>query len=372
MLRDNWEQKVQELGLVFHHVHGQVYWDESAYYSLSPEQVDTIEDATNELDRLCRQAVNHVVSEKRFGGLGIPLDAMPLIEWSWKTRQPSLYGRMDLAYGGVGQPKLLEFNADTPTALLEASVIQWHWLQDRFPGADQFNSIHERLVSRWSKLKKTLTGRLYFAYVSDDAGEDVMTSTYLRETAELADIDTSGILIEDIGWSSDNCFVDLEGRTINSLFKLYPWEWLLEDQFGGHALTEYKRMNWIEPIWRMVLSNKGLLPLLWELYPGHPNLLEAYFDEPKSMSEYVRKPLQGREGAGVSVVTACEVVEAPNGSYGEPYIYQALAPTPIIDEKRPIIGSWVIDGAAAGIGIRESTGWITDNKATFVPHVIAE
>jgi glutathionylspermidine synthase len=36
-----------------------------------------------------------------------------------------LYGRFDLAYRGDGPPKLLEYNADTPTALFEAAVVQW-------------------------------------------------------------------------------------------------------------------------------------------------------------------------------------------------------------------------------------------------------
>jgi len=49
---------------------------------------------------------------------------------TWKEEPPALHGRVDLAYDGESTIKALEFNADTPTALLKAAVIQWYWLQD--------------------------------------------------------------------------------------------------------------------------------------------------------------------------------------------------------------------------------------------------
>jgi hypothetical protein len=35
-----------------------------------------------------------------------------------------------------------------------------------------------------------------------------------------------------------------------------------------------------------------------------------------------------------------------------------------------VLGSWVVDGNAAGLGIRESDGPVTDYWARFVPHYI--
>jgi glutathionylspermidine synthase len=71
-----------------------------------------------------------------------------LIEQSWNDDEKSLYGRFDLSWNGEGEPKMLEYNADTPTALLEASVVQWYWLQEVFRSTTSFNSIHERLIER--------------------------------------------------------------------------------------------------------------------------------------------------------------------------------------------------------------------------------
>ena len=88
---------------------------------------------------------------------------------------------------------------------------------------------------------------------------------------------------------------------IELAFKLYPWEWMFQDTFGANLSSAPTR--WIEPPWKAILSNKGILPLLWEMFPKHPNLLPAYFeDDPKAAmlgSSFVRKPLYSREGANV-------------------------------------------------------------------------
>ena len=201
----------------------------------------------------------------------LSLQAISRIESSWHEQAPTVYGRFDLAYDGANPPKLLEFNADTPTALLEAGVIQWFWLQDLFRNSDQFNSIHERLVDQWKHVAPWFSEPLYFACVEDECGEDLMTTTYLQETAEEAGIRTSSILMSEIGWDAGRSrFVDLAYKPIKSIFKLYPWEWMLQEPFGRHALDAYSHTQWIEPIWKMLLSNKQILCVLWRTLPGPP------------------------------------------------------------------------------------------------------
>ena len=156
--RAGWQKKVEEVGLAWHNTPDGPYWNESAYYEFSAREVDVIEAATNALHAMCLQAVQQVIDDKLYARMGIPEMAVPLIERSWEQEPPSLYGRFDFAYDGVNPPKLLEYNADTPTALLEAAVVQWYWLQDAFPHKDQFNSLHERLVALWKYLKPYLPG----------------------------------------------------------------------------------------------------------------------------------------------------------------------------------------------------------------------
>jgi glutathionylspermidine synthase len=367
--RPNWEQIVENQGLIYHHTNGGVYWNESAYYAFSSREVDEIEAATNEIQRLSLEAGQRIIDDKRFADFGIPDRAADAIVRAWNDEPPAIYGRLDLAYDGNHPPKLLEYNADTPTALLEAAVVQWYWLQDCQKGADQFNSIHERLVAKWRELKDYTASPLYFAAAEDVQAEDLMTTTYLRETAQEAGLDTAALLMKDIGWDEDaGTFVDLDNHAIRSIFKLYPWEWLLHEPFADHLLDTLLTTQWIEPIWKMLWSNKALLAVLWELYPNHPNLLPAYLDGPRDLTRYVRKPKLAREGANITLVGDTTI--ETGGDYGEEgFVYQALAPVPVVDGNFAVIGSWLVDGQASGMGIRESDGPITTNLSRFVPHM---
>ena len=136
-----------------------------------------------------------------FGLFLIPKEFEERVIRSWEEQEPSIYGRFDLAYDGTGAPKLLEYNADTPTALLEASVIQWFWLKDVDERGDQFNSIHERLIEAWQALRQHDERPIHFA-AQEGIVEDYVTVEYLRDTAMQAGFDTQYLDVEQIGWDA--------------------------------------------------------------------------------------------------------------------------------------------------------------------------
>ena len=366
--RDGWQSKVEQVGLVWH-TGQQPYWDESAYYEFTAKEVDTLEAATNELEKMSLAAVQHVIDNHLYARMGIPPVAVPLIEKSWEAEPPALYGRFDLAYDGANPPKLLEYNADTPTSLLEAAVVQWYWLQDVFPEHDQFNSLHERLVALWKELVPYIPGR-HIDFCSMDDIEDGITVTYLQETARQAGLETSQFPVGEIGWDGSR-FVGPDDGALHCVFKLYPWEWMVTEEFGKHL--DGSGTMWIEPAWKMVLSNKGILPILWKLFPRHPNLLESYFDSPALLMSWVKKPLLGREGSNITLHEpgSDRQTEGPYGQEG--FIYQDYVKLQTFEGQHPVIGSWVIGheegNAAAGMGVRESTDPITTNTSRFVPHL---
>jgi len=367
--RQDWQAIVRKTGLTYNTLpDGSPYWDESAYWEFTSEEVDRIEAATAEIQKLALSAAEHILDRKRLAEMNIPAAAADRIRETWNGEPPSLYGRLDLAFDG-GQIKLLEYNADTPTALVEAAVTQWYWLQDCFPDADQFNSLHDRLVAKWRDLRPWLKQPVYFGH--DGSEEDFMTITYLRDTAEQAGFRTIPINMHDIGWEeAKKRFVDLERNPMESIFKLYPWEWMLAERFGSHALESMDGVRWVEPIWKMLWSNKALLAILWELNPGHELLLPAYLDGPRNLKDYVAKPLHGREGAGIRVYRNWVLTEeghADEAAGG--YVFQKLAPLAASDGNTAVIGSWLIDGEPAGMGIREASGLITNNNSRFVPHL---
>ena len=367
--RIDWPKKVEELGFDFHTFDGEVYWDERACYRFTSEEIDRLEAATNELQERAIEAVEGVIEKGDYASFKIPEPFHALIEQSWNDDEKSLYGRFDLSWDGSGEPKLLEYNADTPTALLEASVVQWYWLKDVFPQHDQFNSIHERLIDRWKELRPGFPaiGPVHFS-CDPDSSEDRGTVDYLRDTAIQAEIEARALAMADIGWDGAR-FVDAQNQPINVLFKLYPWEWMVREEFGQHLLTRSTRV--LEPAWKMLLSNKAILPILWEKFPGHPNLLAASFEPGKFTTDFVKKPIYSREGANVSITSGGKTVEAP-GEYGEEgFIWQAYHELPRFSGNYTVIGSWIVGEESAGIGIREDDSPITRNTSRFVPHYFA-
>ena len=385
--REDWQGRVAKVGVTYHTLpDGTPYWDESAYWEFNAREIDRLEAATNTIWELAIAAGDNILAQNRLGEMGIPAEAREAIRAAWNAEPPAIYGRLDLAYDGT-TIKLLEFNADTPTALVEAGVAQWYWLQECFPGADQFNSIHEKLVAKWKDLKDYCRTPVYFADVGSD--EDRMTTAYLRDTAIQAGLDTRGLQMHEIGWDARRLrFVGLNGSPIETLFKLYPWEWLLKENFGPQALStlppqaplveygprkdrrQWGTMLWVEPIWKMMWSNKALLAMLWEFNPGHELLLPAYRDGPRELKSYVRKPLLGREGQGISLVENGLVAEgAPLADGAGGSVWQGLASMATGGGKTAVFGSWLIDGEAAGMGVRESRGRITGNLSQFVPHL---
>ena len=357
--RADWRQRLESQGFSFHTIDGQPYWREDVCYVYEADEVDEIEAATNELHALCLEAVDRVVRTGRYADLGLGDRAAALIERSWWDREPALYGRMDLSYDGNSPPRLLEYNADTPTALFEASVAQWYWLQDVANDADQFNAIHEALVERWGSLPKA--SHVHFAACYDNP-EDALTCDYLVDTCMQAGHRTTALDIEQVGWSGRD-FIDLDNVPIERLFKLYPWEWMLAEPFAEHL--PQTRLRWFEPAWKMVLSNKAILPLLWEYFPHHPNLLPASRRRADIEGSVVRKPYWGREGAGVVVLGRDDA----GGPTAEPCIYQAFAPLPVFDGRHALVGSWVVGDRAVGMGMREDVDAITRNTSCFVPHL---
>jgi len=364
--RANWQGIVEEMGFTFH----ADYWDESAYYKFTSNQIDLIEEATNQLEQKCFGVINHVIDNNLFQKIGIPDVAARKITESWRARERNIYGRFDFGYDGE-YLKLYEYNADTPTSVFEASVVQWQWLQSRFPTADQFNSIHERLIEAWRGLG--LAGStVHFAYFEENA-EDTTTTLYLADTAYQAGLQINALDISAIG-SDGKEFYDLDNQQINVLFKLYPWEMMWKDEFASTINTSHAQF--IEPAWKSILSNKALLPLLWKLNPGDPFLLPASFDAAELEGEVVRKPFFSREGANIATgrIVAGKFVSnfETDGPYEGPYIYQQkFNPRRFTVQGKsiePVIGSWVIASQSAGIGIREDSG-TTTNMSHFVPHL---
>lgn len=375
--RPNWKELAENLGFSFHSPDGLPYWDESACYQFTLEQIEEhLEAPTQELHAMALGLVEDAVrDEQLLERLAIPRAHWDYLRSSWQRRDSAMYGRMDLSYDGRGPAKLYELNYDTPTSLYESAFFQWVWLEQlraagELPGdVDQFNSIQDKLEAYFARVGGT---RIHFTSTTG-SDEDWGTVAYLCDIARQAGCDGHLLPIEQIGLTADQQFVDDNDEPIQTLFKLYPWEDLLNQPYAEYL--RHSTTVFLEPVWKLILSNKAAMALLWERHPGHPNLLPTYVDQRDTPLPpgWVRKPFFSREGANIEIAQRDGSLLRVDGPYAhQPVVRQALQPLPRFGEYHPVVGSWIVGDAAAGLGIREDDSLITQNRSRFVPHIILD
>lgn len=365
--RADYQEKIEKLGFDFH---GN-YWREEACYQFTADEVEMLETATAEAYRMFCEAAEYILTDQpefmeRI--LRLPPEVCRRIRESWDSDEPSLYGRFDFLLDKEGVPKILEFNADTPTSLLEASVIQWQWKEDVFPENDQYNGIHEGLVQSWKDMFPS-GGEIHFAGALEDH-EDTGTLQYLASTAMEAGFSTRVLDMNALNLQ-DGHFYDPGGERVRRCFKLYPWEWMVDESPDG-CLAD---VEWVEPLWKLLMSNKAILKVLYDLFPDSPYVLPCYLSRPEN-GVFCKKPVYSREGHNVSVLEIknweerVRVAETAGDYNAGAYVYQEYVAPTVYSGRYPVIGSWVIGGEPGGIGIRENRTEVTDNLSEFVPHII--
>jgi glutathionylspermidine synthase len=387
--RPNWEDKARAAGFTFAEMHGEPYWSEDTVYAFSLAEVESdIEDPCTELHAMCREAVARIVaSQELMEKLAIPTEHHDLVARSWAAGDPELYGRFDLIYDGTGPAKMIEYNADTPTSLYESAAFQWQWLEDQIAAgklaadSDQFNGIHEALVARFAEIFAPDTDVHFTSFAQSP--EDYATTESMAWAARDAGLGAHYVPIDKIGITDQGQFCDAEGLVIGALFKLYPWEDMLRDDFATHIADAHCRF--LEPAWKAVVSNKGILAVLWEMYEGHPNLLPSFFaaDFAKGSAAVdragaafdrgmVRKPLFSREGSSIRITRGDQIIAAAQDqAYADhPMIVQAYHEMPAFDGFHPVIGAWIVGQSCVGMSIREDRARITQDLSRFKPHFI--
>ncbi|KUI99065.1 glutathionylspermidine synthase family protein [Vibrio sp. MEBiC08052] len=380
--RPHWRDLAKKFGFGFHTAYGEPYWDETAYYQFTLKQIeDDLEKPTEAIHQMCLEVVDTVVgNEYWLRKFQIPESMWQGLYDSWQKREPSLYSRVDFAYNGTQPAKLYENNADTPTSLYETAFWQWLWLEDMVNhgkirrDADQCNLLQELLISRFQQLATYQPGQTLHLCCCKDSVEDRGTVQYLEDCAKEAGLSTAFVYVEDIGLNTQGQFTDLTDKPIHWIFKLYPWEFMFREEYAANIHTA--SVNWLEPMWKSIISNKALLPLLWKMFPNHPNLLPAYFADDKdlgTLKDYVIKPIFAREGANITIVQNGRQTLRTEGPYGdEGVIYQAYHPLPKFGQQYTLVGSWLVNQEAAGISIREDVSRVTQDMSRYVPHIIID
>ena len=377
---------LESLGFIWH-----TDSDETSYISnelvvISEAEAEAFYEASNELYDMYVEAAKYVIENNLFHEIGIPFNLIDIIKESWENDVHwHLYGRFDLAGGIDGKPvKLLEFNADTPTALFETAIIQWAMLkQNNQEEESQFNSVYEALVDNFKRLvtleedistfEEHYNGWSFLFTSIRGNSEEENTVRLLQHIATEAGYETEFAYMDEVE------FDDKEGIFFNDenyelWFKLIPWEDIaLEESDLAILLTNIvknKKAIIFNPAYTLIFQSKGLLKILWDLYPDHPLLLESSF-EPLEGQIQVKKPVFGREGGSVSILDESSIeVESVKGDYeNHKMVYQAYTELPTDKEGNSYQAGVFYAYEACGLGFRKG-GKILDNMSKFVGHIV--
>jgi glutathionylspermidine synthase len=377
---------LESLGFVWH-----TDSDESSYVSdelvvISEAEAEAYYEAANELYDMFVEAGEYVIENDLFHEIGIPFNLVDSIKESWENDVHwHLYGRFDLAGGIDGKPiKLLEFNADTPTALFETAIIQWAMLkQNQMDETAQFNGVYEALLDNFKRLvtleedvsdfETRYEGwKFLFTSIRGNAEEE-NTVRLLQHIASEAGYETAFAYIDEVEFDGqEGIFFNDENYEL--WFKLIPWEDIaLEESELAMLLTQIiknQKAIIFNPAYTLLFQSKGLLKILWDLYPGHPLLLESSF-EPIEGQKQVKKPIFGREGGNVSILDEnAQELESAEGEYANhKMLYQAYTELATDKEGESYQAGLFYAYEACGLGFRKG-GKILDNMSKFVGHIV--
>lgn len=355
---------------------------------LSEAEAEAYYAAANALYDMYVQAAEYAIEKQLYYELGIPSNLVGLIENSWERDDWHLYGRFDLAGGLDGHPiKLIEFNADTPTGLFETSIIQWAILKaNGMDESRQFNNIHAMLQENFRRL---VTGdeqdanfqdlyasqKLLFSSVRD-LPEDERTVTYLQSVARDAGFYTDFCYLDEAGFNQEQGVFNRDQQLADFWFKLYPWEDIANEELELCRILEkiaYKGVTrFLNPAYTLLFQSKGMLKLLFDLFPESPYLLRSDFKPLQGMRQ-VEKKMFGREGANTTIL---DVNSRPLASTDGPYAHYKNIYQEFVEMPKDAAGNHYQAGVfyiweACGLGFRRG-GAIIDNMSKFSGHIVTQ
>jgi len=377
---------LEKLGFTWHTDSDDTSYIADTLVVLNEAEAEAFYAAGNELYNMFVEAGEYVVEHNLFHEIGIPFNLIDLVKESWENDVHwHLYGRFDLAGGIDGTPiKLLEFNADTPTAVYETAIVQWAILkQNGLEEERQFNALYEALLDNFKRLVtleesvedfEEKYGGWKFLFTSIKGNdEEENTVRLLQHIAAEAGYNTEFAYIDEIEFSEEEGIV-YAGEAYELWFKLIPWEDIALEEADLAMLLKGIILNQkaiiFNPAYTLMFQSKAMLKILWDLYPEHPLLLESSFD-PLSGKHQVVKPFFGREGESIKIVNSDGTVTAENeGEYGNhTMLYQAYTDLPVDTEGSRYQAGLFYAYESCALGFRKG-GLILDNMSKFVGHIV--
>ena len=383
--------------------------------AVSPEHVSVLRTASSRLYQLMVRlaVVLQQADDQSLLDIGIPLPALPYVHLVMPEMPAVMCGRFEFAWTAEG-PKLLEFNAETPTFVVELFHMNGQVCKD-FGLVDPNVDCQEQLIQA---MHSTITASLSWIGMHQRDSISVVFSSYADRKEERGTVEFYRNLLTSIGdlpyktsfrglnelRVTPDCLFTADGERVDVLYKLYPTEHLIEDEAPdgmpvGLALLELVRKRQLailNPPVAFVLQNKALMAILWamhmvesELFTSEEHMwieqyvLPSYLDAHDVQGQvvfagaYVVKPVFGREGASITIRTGQQVVGQSEQHLYENQVkmyqqYVALPTTTVQTEEgltdvHLIHNCFVVAGIPSAIGVRASQKLILDDNAYFLP-----
>ena len=380
------DSTLEELGFTWHTDADGSKYVSDALVQITSEEAEAYYTATNEIYDMYVEAAEYVIENDLFFDLGIPFNLVDAIKKSWENDVHwHIYGRFDLAGGIDGeQIKLIEFNADTPTGLFETALLQWALLKhNNMDEESQFNNVYEAISNNFKRLiclfdeletfdERYDNWKILFSSIAGNDEEEA-TTKLLQQMATDAGFNTSFEYLENTHFDEDGIY-DADENKYEYWFKLYPWEDIAHDEPElATTLTnimDSQEAIILNPAYTLLFQSKGMLKILYDLFPDSPYLLPTSF-EPLQGLKQVEKTVFGREGANTKIIDSngSELVktDGPYDNYKK--VYQEYVDFPKDSNGNKYQAGVFFAFEACGMSFRKG-GEVMDNMSKFVGHVI--
>jgi len=366
--------------------------DKYQYFVMSATARKELKRATNELHALFMHATDYVLQNPAvLEKFNLPPVIWPRLHQSWDNRRNQMVtGRFDFCMTEQGL-KVYEYNADSASCQMECGKIQGLWAR-RFgceDGEDAGEDLFDQLVTAWEQTE--VDGLVHILLDNDQ--EEMYHALFMKSAMEQAGIECKMVkALAGVQWQGADTILDADGVPIRWIWKTWAWETAL-DQLRQELDEDVQRQLLrqplehkpprlmdvllrpstmvFEPIWTLIPSNKAILPVLWEMFPDHPYLLESHFQLTDGLRGrgYVSKPIAGRCGYNISVVDKEQaVLTETSGQFDEQrQVFQELCTLPLVGSHRAQLSTFSAGGVYAGACARVDSSLIITTHSDLIP-----
>jgi glutathionylspermidine synthase len=380
------DEILEEIGFTWHTDTDGTKYVNNEIICITETEAEAYYEAVNEIYDMYVEAAEYVIENDLFFELGIPFNLVEMIKKSWENDVHwHIYGRFDLAGGIDGKPiKLIEFNADTPTALFETTLLQWAILKENGMDEDkQFNNVYDAIKENFKRLITLFDDtelfderydgwKILFSSVEGNDEEEA-TTRLLQQIATDAGFNTGFEYLQHVRFDDDGIY-DADENEYEYWFKLYPFEDIAHDEPElATTLTnimENQKAILLNPAYTLLFQSKGMLKILNDLFPDSPYLLKASFEQLDGIKQ-VEKTVFGREGANTKIINPDNSIATETNGVYDNYkkVYQEYVEFPTDANEAKYQAGVFFAYEACGLSFRKG-GEIMDNMSKFVGHII--